>query len=92
MIVSHIRRKHMMTALKINQNDTPNMKKMNSSGNCQNRSNHYISSNILRSSQNMKDSKASSNQTKSIFSEDEVVKGQSVMNALRRMWDRRMLR
>jgi len=34
MIVSHIRRKHMMTALKINQNDTPNMKKMNSSGNC----------------------------------------------------------
>jgi len=40
----------------------------------------------------MKDSKASSNQTKSIFSEDEVVKGQSVMNALRRMWDRRMLR
>ncbi len=46
----------MMTALKISKNDQPNLKKINSSGYSQNenRSNHYISSNILRSSQNMK--------------------------------------
>lgn len=55
MIVSHIRRKHMMTALKIGENTPLNLKKadsINSTGS--NKSNHYISNNFLRSSQNMK--------------------------------------
>lgn len=63
MIVSHIRRKHMMTALKVNQQEPSALKKNNSSAlsHDDNKSNHYISSSILRSSQNMKDSKTSAN-------------------------------
>lgn len=37
----------------------------------------------------MKESKTSQNAK---FSEEEVAKGQNVMNALRKMWDRRLLR
>ena len=93
MIVSHIRRKHMMTALKVHQHESPTLMKNNSSNlsHEDNRSNHYISNSILRSSQNMKESKTSAN-NKSLSSEDEIMKGQSVMNALRKMWDRRLLR
>ncbi len=45
----------------------------------------------MRSSQNMKESKTSAS-NKGSWSEEEVAKGQSVMNALRKMWDRRLLR
>ncbi len=45
----------------------------------------------MRSSQNMKESKTSAS-NKPSWSEEEVTKGQSVMNALRKMWDRRLLR
>lgn len=55
MIISHIRRKHMMTALKIGQSQNLNLKKTDSTNSTgSNKSNHYISNNLLRSSQNMK--------------------------------------
>ena len=83
----------MMTALKVNQHEPLAPKKNNYSSinHEDNRSNQYISNSILRSSQNMKESKRSAN-SKSFCSEDEVIKGQSVMNALRKMWDRRIIR